>query len=117
MKPFSPFIFYIITLLFFIGNSEYIFVFSQQKQSITNSQFYKFRIYLKDKGFNEYTLEDPSQFLSPKSIDRKKTQNVEIDERDFPISKLVSLSEAKKVDANASPAPRVETTGVGNTGQ
>lgn len=87
MKPFSPFIFYIITLLFFIGNSEYIFGSSQQQQSITNSQFYKFRIYLKDKGFNEYTLEDPSQFLSPKSIDRKKTQNVEIDERDFPISK------------------------------
>ena len=87
MKPFSPFIYFIITLLFFIGNSEYIFGSSQQQQSITNSQFYKFRIYLKDKGYNEYTLEDPSQFLSPKSIDRKKTQNVEIDERDFPISK------------------------------
>ena len=101
MKPFSPFIFYIITLLFFIGNSEYIFGSSQQKQSITNSQFYKFRIYLKDKGFNEYTLEDPSQFLSPKSIDRKKTQNVEIDERDFPISedyfKLVEKAGSKVV--------------------
>ena len=99
MKPFSPFIYLIITFLFFIGNSEYIFGSSQQQQSITNSQFYKFRIYLKDKGFNEYTLEDPSQFLSPKSIDRKKTQNVEIDERDFPISKdyfkLIEKQEAK----------------------
>lgn len=87
MKPFSPFIYIIATLFFIIGNSEYIFGSTQQQQSIHNRQFYKFRIHLKDKGCNEYTIEDPSQFLSLKSIERKKIQNVEIDERDLPISK------------------------------
>lgn len=87
MKPFSPFIYFIATLFFIIGNSEYIFGSSQQQQSINNRQFYKFRIHLKDKGYNEYTIEEPSHFLSQKSIERKKTQNVAIDKRDFPISK------------------------------
>lgn len=87
MKPFSPFLYFIFSLLFFIGNSENTFGSSQQQQSITKTQFYKFRIYLKDKGYSEYTLDEPTHFLSHKSIERKKIQNVEIDERDLPISK------------------------------
>lgn len=87
MKPFSPFLYFISTLLFFIGNSENTSGSSQQQQSISKTQFYKFRIYLKDKGYSEYTLDEPTHFLSQKSIERKKIQSVEIDERDLPISK------------------------------
>jgi subtilisin family serine protease len=54
----------------------------------TSSQplHYKFRLYLKDKGVTTYTLNEPGQFLSKKAIERKKRQNVPIDETDFPVS-------------------------------
>ena len=86
MKPFSTILFFITTLSLFAGSSEYVFGNSREQIPQTNTLFYKFRVYLKDKGHNEYTLKDPSQFLSQKSIERKKIQNVEVDERDFPIS-------------------------------
>lgn len=47
---------------------------------------YKFRVYLKDKGAIEYTVSEPEKFLTKKAIERKKRQDVEIDESDFPIS-------------------------------
>lgn len=49
-------------------------------------QYYKFRVYLSDKGVSSYSLDKPEEFLSHKSIERKKVQNVAIDERDIPIS-------------------------------
>jgi hypothetical protein len=85
MKSFSPFLIF-ITTLFYIGNFEYVFGSSQEQENFNNTQLYKFRIYLKDKGYNEFSLEDPSLYLSQKSIERKKVQKVEIDETDFPIS-------------------------------
>lgn len=47
---------------------------------------YKFRVYLSDKGDTDYSVSNPSQFLTEKAIERKRVQNVEIDEADFPIS-------------------------------
>lgn len=47
---------------------------------------YKFRVYLKDKGTTNYSVNEPEKFLSEKSIERKKRQNVKIDNSDFPIS-------------------------------
>lgn len=47
---------------------------------------YKFRVYLKDKGENVYSTDKPEAFLTSASIERKKRQNVTIDESDFPIS-------------------------------
>ncbi len=85
MKPFSTLLF-LITALFFIGNFQYVYGSSQEQETFNNTQFYKFRIYLKDKGYNEYTLEDPSPYLSQKSIERKRVQKVEVEETDFPIS-------------------------------
>ncbi len=50
-------------------------------------QFYKFRIYLKDKGKIEFSADDPLKFLSERAVERKKKENVKIDETDFPISR------------------------------
>lgn len=47
---------------------------------------YKFRVFLNDKGTNNYTVSNPSAFLSEEAIARKKQQGVTIDESDFPIS-------------------------------
>ena len=52
----------------------------------TAQQHYKFRVYLKDKGTVNYSLDNPEQFLTKESITRKKRQNVKIDDLDFPIS-------------------------------
>src|SRR5690554_4359642 len=48
---------------------------------------YKFRVYLSDKGQTEYSLDEPSRFLSRQALERKKRQGVSIDELDIPISK------------------------------
>ena len=48
---------------------------------------YRFRVYLKDKGITTYTLDQPERFLSLKAIERRKDQNVAVDETDLPISR------------------------------
>jgi subtilisin family serine protease len=58
---------------------------------ITSSVFsqeynYKFRLTLKDKGKTSYSIDKPEKFLSPKSIERRKKQNIKIDATDIPIS-------------------------------
>lgn len=60
-----------------------VLTFSLQAQDV---QQYKFRVYLKDKGDIDYSVDNPEKFLSLKAIDRKKRQNVVVDESDFPIS-------------------------------
>lgn len=52
----------------------------------TVQQHYAFRVYLKDKGNTEFSVSDPGKFLSQQAIERKKTQQANIDESDFPIS-------------------------------
>lgn len=47
---------------------------------------YKFRIYLKDKGETNYSVDKPSEFLSREAIERKNRQKAVIDTSDFPIS-------------------------------
>ena len=49
-------------------------------------QYYKFRVYLKDKGEVDYSLDDPNRFLTKEAVERKKKHGVKIDESDFPIS-------------------------------
>lgn len=50
------------------------------------AQYYKFRIYLKGKGPTRYTIERPEEFLSAASIERRRTQGIEVDESDLPLS-------------------------------
>ncbi|MDU1904260.1 MAG: S8 family serine peptidase [Dysgonomonas sp.] len=47
---------------------------------------YKFRVYLKDKGESGFSINNPEMFLSQKSLERRRKQNIEIDESDLPIS-------------------------------
>ena len=86
MKLFSHVLFLITALFFFIASSQYVIGNSHEQHHAASTQFYKFRVHLKDKGDNEFKIENPSQFLSKNSIERKKVQNVSIDETDFPIS-------------------------------
>jgi len=49
---------------------------------------YIFRIELKDKGNPPYTIENPSEYLSEKSIERRLRQGLSVDETDLPIDPL-----------------------------
>lgn len=64
-----------------------LFSFSSFGGILSGPQFYKFRIYLKDKGKIEFSADDPLKFLSERAVERKKKENVKIDETDFPISR------------------------------
>ena len=48
---------------------------------------YKYRIFLKDKLGCGFTVNHPEEFLSKKSIERRKRQHLSIDESDLPVSK------------------------------
>lgn len=45
-----------------------------------------FRVQLKDKGQTGYTIDKPEEFLSKRAIERRKRQNISIDNSDLPIS-------------------------------
>ena len=49
--------------------------------------FYRYRVYLKDKKGSPYSINRPEEFLSQKSIDRRKRQNLPIDESDLPVNR------------------------------
>jgi serine protease AprX len=49
------------------------------------SQFSKYVVVLKDKNNNPYNLNNPSAFLSGKSIARRTRQNIALDSTDLPI--------------------------------
>lgn len=47
---------------------------------------YKYRITLRDKKHNDYSLKHPEQFLSQKSLERRRRQKLKLDETDLPVS-------------------------------
>lgn len=47
---------------------------------------FKYRITLKDKKHNPYSLSRPEEFLSKKSIERRTKQGLKLDETDLPVS-------------------------------
>lgn len=49
-------------------------------------------IELKDKTGTEYSVDQPEEFLSQRAIDRRKRQNIEIDQTDLPVSKIYTDS-------------------------
>ncbi len=51
----------------------------------SSAQFTKYIIKFKDKSGTPFTLNNPSQYLSPKSIQRRYKQNIAIDESDLPV--------------------------------
>ena len=56
------------------------------KVIVYDEKEYKFRIILKDKGTSNFSINKPEEFLSSKALERRKQQNIAIDESDLPIS-------------------------------
>ncbi len=50
-----------------------------------SAQFSKYIIQFKDKTGTSFSINNPNQFLSAKSIERRNKQHIPIDETDFPI--------------------------------
>lgn len=46
---------------------------------------YMYRLYLTDKNHTEYTIDHPEAFLSKKAIERRRKQQIAIDETDLPL--------------------------------
>ncbi|MFR9165716.1 MAG: S8 family peptidase [Dysgonomonas sp.] len=65
--------------LLFLSLFAVPFLYSQQNG-------YMFRLELKDKGCVSFDVEHPEDFLSERAIERRKRQNIQIDETDIPIS-------------------------------
>lgn len=66
------------------------------KVTVFDTNDYKFRLVLKDKGTSDFSFERPEEFLSSKAIERRKKQNIPIDETDLPIS-TEYLKEIEKI--------------------
>lgn len=58
---------------------------AQQLQDF--SPYYKYRIYLKDKKNNEYSIKHPEEFLSQKAIERRHRQHLKINVSDLPVNR------------------------------
>ncbi|KQS27070.1 S8 family serine peptidase [Dyadobacter sp. Leaf189] len=56
------------------------------KVTITDGYDYKYRLVLKDKGTTDLNLNSPGAFLSAKAIERRRKQDIEVNETDLPIS-------------------------------
>ncbi len=52
----------------------------------TSAQFTKYIVRFKDKAGTPFSINNPSQFLSPKAIERRARQKIAIDETDLPIT-------------------------------
>ena len=52
----------------------------------TSAQFTKYIVRFKDKSGTPFTIDNPSAYLSQKAIERRKKQNIAIDETDLPIT-------------------------------
>lgn len=52
----------------------------------------KYLVLLKDKANTSYSLNNPSQFLSPRSVQRRLKQNIPLVERDLPVNKAYVAS-------------------------
>ncbi|HZJ79514.1 MAG TPA: S8 family serine peptidase [Dysgonamonadaceae bacterium] len=70
-------------LILFLLVAQFQFAVSQSE---TNN--FKFRVYLSDKDTAQFQVSEPLTFLSQKAIDRRIVQNVDLDATDFPVSSV-----------------------------
>ena len=54
--------------------------------NISNAQFSRYIIQLKDKTGSPFSISHPSQFLSQPAIDRRSRHNIPIDQNDIPVN-------------------------------
>ena len=52
----------------------------------TSAQFTKYIVRFKDKSGTPFTINNPSEYLSQRAIERRTKQNIAIDETDLPIT-------------------------------
>ena len=57
-----------------------------QTDSADYTPYYKYRVSLKDKKSNEFSVKHPEAFLSQRAIERRHKQKLKIDETDLPVS-------------------------------
>jgi len=62
-----------------------IVLFFLSVDSLRSQESQMYRLYLKDKGNPPFSLTRPEDFLSSKSIDRRKRQNLPVDSFDLPL--------------------------------
>ena len=56
----------------------FVFVFSLFSLGVHAGESFRFRVYLKDKGDSGYTLDNPEEYLSKESVERRNRQGVGI---------------------------------------
>jgi len=55
---------------------------------VSAEKTYKYRVNLKDKEGTAFTVDKPQKFLSERALERRKRQNLPIDETDLPVSRV-----------------------------
>ena len=63
-----------------------LFIFLIFSIELVSAQEYKFLVQLKDKNNSGFSVSQPSAFLSGKAIQRRKKQNIPIDQTDLPVT-------------------------------
>lgn len=82
----------ILTLILFIGFPLLLSAVTRQAENeeryiyASTPPHIQVRLYLRDKSGTPFTLEDPSKYLSPKAIERRKQQHLPIDSTDLPLT-------------------------------
>lgn len=71
--------------IFYIFFVQVVFINSIAIKSQSLSGYY--RVYLTDKNYNLYNINNPEEFLSQRTIQKRAKFNIPIDEKDLPISK------------------------------
>ena len=61
----------------------FVFVFSLFSLGVHAGESFRFRVYLKDKGDSGYTLDNPEEYLSKESVERRNRQGISVSESDF----------------------------------
>src|SRR6476619_4225060 len=64
----------------------FLFIFVCSLADLANAQFSKYIIRFRDKAGTPFSISNPSQFLSPRSIQRRTRQHIAIDSTDLPIT-------------------------------
>lgn len=64
----------------------FVFVFSLFSLGVHAGESFRFRVYLKDKGDSGYTLDNPEEYLSKESVERRSRQGISVSESDLPIA-------------------------------
>ena len=72
--------------------------------SYPGGKCYMFRVTLKDKNHSRYSLNAPSEYLSPRAIERRKRQHLAIDSTDLPLNEsyLHAISASKELWAKVN---------------